>query len=339
MNRITYGLDIAKHTFQLYWVDPDSGVVFNRRFSRKSLIEFLSKRSRGCVALEACGSAHSWARRLGTYGHEVVLIHPRFVRPFVQTNKTDSADAKAICVAAQQPGMRFVAVKTEEQQAVLALHRMRSSQVKFRTAQVNQLRGLLYEFGITVIAGRQAGLARIREKMAELQATVPPLLFEAIKDHLARIEHFDQEIKRLERQIQVWNRQQSACLSIRDIPGIGTLTASALVASIGNVRAFKSGRELAAFIGLVPRHSGTGGKVRLGGISKRGDPYLRTLLIHGARSVIYSARKKSKWVESLLSRRPGNVAVVALANKIVRTVWAVLAHGQAYDPFRANVGT
>lgn len=331
MPTTTYGLDLAKRVFQLYWVEPDTGEVINRRFSRDGLIAFLSNRPAGIVALEACGSAHWWARKLPALGHEVMLLHARHIRPFVQNNKTDAADARAIWTAAQQPERRTVAVKTEAQQAVLALHRMRAQLVKSRTAQVNQLRGLLYEFGVTLRGGRQAGVHQIRERLAELEGLVPALLFEAIKEQLERLGRLDDDIEGIERRLASWHRQDPACQAIAEIPGIGVLTATALVATLGDAGTFRSGREFAAFIGLVPRQSGTGGVVRLGAISKRGDPYLRTLLIHGARAVAFSAKDKGPWVEALLQRRPTNVAIVALANKMARTAWAILAHGRKYE--------
>jgi transposase len=264
-------------------------------------------------------------------GHEVKLIHAKFVRPFVQNNKTDAADAKAIWTAIRQPGMRTVAGKTEEQQAMLALHRMRMSLIKFRTMQVNQLRGLLYEFGVTLKGGRQAGLLEIQQRMAELEETVPGMLFEAIKEQLQRLAEIEADIQDIERRIKVWQKQQEACRKIAEIPGVGMLTATALVATMGEANSFKSGREFAAFVGLVPRQSGTGGKVKLLGISKNGDTYLRTLLIHGARAVMFKAKDKGEWSEALLKRRPTNVAIVALANKMARTAWAILAHGREYQ--------
>lgn len=184
MNFTTYGLDIAKRVFQLYWVTHESGEIHNRKFGKKELLEFLAQREAGLIAIEACGSAHWWRRKLMAMGHEVKLIHAKFVRPFVQSNKTDAADAKAIWTAVRQPGMRTVAGKTEDQQAMLALHRMRLSLIKFRTMQVNQLRGLLYEFGITLKGGRQAGLAEIQQRMAELEEIVPGMLFEAVKEQV-----------------------------------------------------------------------------------------------------------------------------------------------------------
>lgn len=331
MNATTYGLDIAKRVFQLYWVESESGEIHNRKFGRQELLEFLAQRESGLIALEACGSAQWWRRKLMEFGHEVKLIHAKFVRPFVQGNKTDAADARAIWMAVRQPGMRTVAGKTEDQQAMLALHRIRLSLVKFRTMQVNQLRGLLYEFGITLKGGRQAGLAEMQQRMAELEQTVPGMLFEAIKEQLQRLADIETDIQDIERRIKAWQRQQEACRKVAEIPGVGMLTATALVATMGEANSFKSGREFAAFVGLVPGQSGTGGKVRLLGISKRGDTYLRTLLIHGARTVMFKAKDKGAWGEALLQRRPTNVVIVAMANKMARTAWAILAHGREYQ--------
>ena len=331
MNATTYGLDVAKRVFQMYWVEAQTGEVMNRRFGRDELIAFLAQRPVGRVALEASGSGHWWARKIKALGHEAVLLHAKFIRPFVQTNKTDAADARAIWTAAHQPEMRTVAAKTEDQQAVLSVHRIRALLVKFRTMQVNQLRGLLYEFGVTFRAGRQAGLGEIRARMAELEDALPGVMLSSLQEQLRRIDALEQEIDRLEKRISTWHKQEAACRAIAEVPGIGKLTATALVATIGEAKAFKSGRELASFLGLVPRQSGTGGKIRLGSISKRGDPYLRTLLIHGARSVMYHAKEPTPWQRGIAARRPANVATVALANKMIRTAWAILAHGRAYQ--------
>jgi len=331
MNVTTYGLDIAKRVFQLYWVEHESGEIHNRKLGRQELLEFFARREAGLIALEACGSAHWWRRKLMGFGHEVKLIHAKFVRPFVQGNKTDAADARAIWTAVRQPGMRTVAGKTEEQQTMLGLHRMRLSLIKFRTMQVNQLRGLLYEFGITLRGGRQAGLAEMKQRMAEMEQTVPGMLLEAVQEQLKRLGEIEVDLQNIERRIKDWQKQQDACRKIAEIPGIGMLTATALVATMGEAHSFKSGREFAAFVGLVPRQSGTGGKVRLLGISKRGDTYLRTLLIHGARAVLFKAKDKGAWSEALLQRRPTNVAIVAMANKMARTAWAILAHGREYQ--------
>ncbi len=331
MNATTYGLDVAKRVFQMFWVDAETGEIVNRKFGRDDLIQYLSRRPAGRVALEACGSAHWWARNIKALGHDVVLLHAKFIRPFVQTNKTDAADARAIWTAVQQPGMRTVAAKSAEQQAMLGQHRIRSLLVKFRTMQVNQLRGLLYEFGVSFRAGRSAGLAEIRSRMAEIEEAVPGSLMYCLKDQLKRIDELQKEIDQLERHMSIWQKKESACRAISDVPGIGRLTATALVATIGDAKTFKSGREFASFLGLVPRQNGTGGKVHLGSISKRGDPYLRTLLIHGARSVLYHSKTPTPWLKAIQERRPANVAAVAVASKMARTAWAILARGQAYE--------
>jgi transposase len=331
MNATTYGLDVAKRVFQMYWVDAHTGEIVNRRFGRDELIGFLAQRPAGRVALEACGSGHWWARKIRSLGHEVVMLHAKFIRPFVQNNKTDAADAKAIWTAVQQPEMRTVSAKSEEQQAMLGLHRIRELLVKFRTMQVNQLRGLLYEFGVTLKTGRQAGLTEIRQRMVEMEEQVPGLLLPALQAQLKRIEGIEDDIQVIEKRIGSWQKQEAACLAIAEIPGIGKLTATALVATMGDAKTFKSGREFASFIGLVPRQSGTGGKVQLLGISKRGDRYLRTLLIHGARSVLFNAKDKGAWIDALRQRRPTNVVITALANKMARTAWAILAHGRTYQ--------
>ncbi|MDQ0086522.1 transposase [Variovorax boronicumulans] len=331
MNRTTYGLDIAKRVFQMYWVDADTGEIVNRRFSRTELIEFLSKSSPGRVALEACGSGHWWARKIRAFGHEAVLLHAKLIRPFVQTNKTDAADARAIWTAVQQPGMRTVAVKSEERQAVLGLHRVRTQLTKFRTMRIYQLRSLLYAVWRDV-ENWQAGLAELQDRMADIEGRVPGLLMDVLREQLARVRSLDEQISVLEKRIAAWPKQEASCRSLLAIPGIGPLTASALVATVGDIRTFKSGRELASFIGLVPQQRGTGGKIQLGTISKRGDPYLRTLLIHGARSVLLRSNKPNPWAEELSKRRHANIAVVALVNKMARTAWAILAHGQSYQP-------
>jgi len=330
MDATTYGLDVAKQVFQMYWVDAQTGEIANRRFSRDELVGFLSKRPAGRVALEACGSGHWWARKIKALGHDVVLLHAKFIRPFVQTNKTDAADAKAIWTAVQQPEMRTVAAKTEDQQAMLGLHRMRALLIKFRTMQINQMRGLLYEFGVTFKAGRVAGLNEVRARMVELEGALPGSMMLSLQDQFKRIDALQEDIEQLERRIGSWKKKEAACRAIAEVPGIGNLTATALVATLGDANTFKSGREFASFLGLVPRQSGTGGKVRLGSISKRGDPYLRTLLIHGARSVLFHAKVPTAWQKGIQERRPANVAAVAMASKMARTAWAVLAHGQAY---------
>ena len=331
MNATTYGLDIAKSVFQMYWLDPSNGKTHNRQFNRKELIEFLSRCPAGRVALEACGGAHWWARKIRSLGHEATLIHPGYVRAFVRTNKTDAADARAIWTAAQQPGMPAVAVKTEDQQAVLGLHRIREELVASRTRQCNQIRGLVGEYGVHFAKGRNAFLKALVTRRAELEQAVPPLLIQALDRQLTALRLLEEQIQMIERDIQVWLRAHPAARAIEAIPGIGAITATALVATMGDPQAFRSGRAFAASLGIVPTQTGTGGEVRLGHISKRGNSFLRRLLVHGARSVLTHSKNPPAWALALLARRPTNVVVVALANRMARTAWALLAHGRQYD--------
>jgi transposase len=330
MSHTTYAVDIAKRIFQVHWVDAQTSEVHSRVLRRGQVRGFFANRPASTIALEACGSGHYWARTLGALGHEVRLLHPKYIRPFVRTNKTDAADAEAIWIAAHQPGIRPVAVKSEEQQAVLGLHRMREQLVKFRTMQVNQVRGLLNEFGFVFRNGRRAGLADIRAALAELAERIPGLLMTSVHAQLARLEIVDRDVATIERQMQSWQRREADCQRLAAVPGIGPITATALVASIGNARAFRSSREFASFLGLVPRQSGTGGRVKLLGISKRGDSYLRKLLVHGARTVLFRGKTISPWMSGLLKRRHRNVATVALANKMARIAWALMAHERSY---------
>ncbi len=336
MNVTTYGLDLAKRVFQVHWVEPQTGEVKRKALARAEVSAFFALRTPGLVAMEACGSAHHWGRLFKGFGHEVRLIAAQFVQPFVKSNKTDAADAEAIWEACQRPQMWFVAVKSEEQQAVLSLHRIRQQFVKIRTMQVHQIRGLLYEFGVVMPKGWRALLAQAGPVLAdETRCPAPELVRRELLRQLEGLRALTTRITELDRQIGSWQRQESECQPIAEVPGVGRLTAPAVVATIGDARSFRSGREFAAFLGLVPRQSGTGGRIKLLGISKRGDPYLRTLLIHGARTVLNHQSRADRtldpWLKALLSRRPKNVAIVALANKMARTIWALMAHGRAFD--------
>ncbi|MDE0419140.1 MAG: IS110 family transposase [bacterium] len=333
-SRTVVGVDTAKRVFQLHWVDMETGEIVDLKLPRGTFLEHFAERAPCVVAMEACGGSQHWARRLRDLGHDAVLLPAKAVRPFVFGNKNDAHDARAIWTAVHVPGVKRVAIKSEEQQAVLALHRMRQQLVKFRTAQINGLRGLLTEYGEVMPQGR-AGMRRdmagILERVSE---RLPALVIDTLREQWARIDRLDEEIGEIERRIGVWHRGNADSRRIAGIPGVGVLTATALVAAMGDPSAFRSGREFAAWLGLVPRHDGTGGRVRMLGISKRGDRYLRTLLIHGARSVLTNAKAPPAWAVRLAERRPPNVATVALANKTARTVWALLAHDRAY---RANV--
>ena len=333
MQNTIYGLDLAKRVMHLHWVDWETGEIHRKQVRRGKLLEFFVNRALGIVAMEACGSAHYWARELRKLGHEVRLIAAQFVRPFVKTNKTDAADAAAIWETVQRPDMRFVTVKSEEQQSVLALHRMREQLVKIRTMQVNEIRGLLYEFGVELPQGREKGLKEIPDALATLKARISSLALETFRRQCKRLEEFDKDIADIEKRLTLWKKGQEAVARLLEIPEVGILTATAIVATVGEMKSFRSGREFASFLGLVPRQSGTGGKVRLLGISKRGDTYLRTLLAHGARAVVNcQARNRNPWIDELRSRRPHNVVVVAQANKMARMIWALLAKNRQYDP-------
>jgi transposase len=331
MKSTTFGLDIAKRIFQLHWVDMSTGQIHRRQLKRDDVAEFFAQRERCVIAMEACGSAHYWARKLTGLGHEVRLIAAQFVRPFVKTNKTDAADAQGIWEAIQRPDMKFVAIKSEAQQSILTLHRLREQLVKVRTMQTNQLRGLLYEFGACLPVGRIQGLAQVGQALAQLEQSLPAMVIEALRQQLRRLHGLDADIKDIEDKLVAWKKEERAVGQLMSIPGVGILTASAAVATIGQAGAFKNGRQLAAYLGLVPRQSGTGGRVRLLGISKRGNVYLRTLLIHGARTVVTRQKQRDPWIDRLLARRPFNAVVVALANKMARTIWALLAHDRTYQ--------
>ncbi len=332
VTRTVVGVDIAKRVFQLSWVGLETGELMNVRLTRAKFLEHFANHAPCLVAMEACGGAQHWARRLLALGHEVRLLPAKMVRPFVSGNKDDAHDARAIWTAVQQPGVKTVAVKSEEQQGILALHRMRQQLVKFRTAQINCLRGLLAEYGEVMPRGR-AGMRRdIASALERVSQRLPALVVETLREQWVRVTDLDGEVDRIEQRLTVWHRQNLASRRIAAIPGVGVLSATAAVATMGNPAAFRSGREFAAWLGLVPRHTGTGGRVRMLGISKRGDTYLRTLLIHGARSALVHAKLPSAWQLRLLRRRPSNVVIVALANKMARTIWALLAHDRTYEP-------
>ena len=330
-NRTVVGVDTAKRVFQLYWLDMETGEIVDLKLSRAKFLEHFANRAPCLVAMEACGGSQHWARRLGELGHEPRLLPAKAVRPFVVGNKNDAHDARAIWTAAQMPGIKTVAVKSEEQQAVLALHRMRQQLVKFRTAQINGLRGLLMEYGEVMPRGR-AGMRRAMPgALARVSERLPAMVIDTLREQWARIGGLDEEIGEIERRIGVWHRGNADSRRIAEIPGVGVLPATAVVAAMGDPAAFRSGREFAAWLGLVPRHDGTGGRVRMLGISKRGDRYLRTLLIHGARAVLTNSKAPPGWAVRLAERRPMNVATVALANKTARTIWALLAHDRTYQ--------
>jgi transposase len=333
MEITTIGIDLAKCVFQIHGVDSAGRAVLKKQLRRDQMLTFFVQVPPCLIGMEACGGSHFWARKLLQLGHKVRLMAPQFVKPYVKSNKNDRADAEAICEAVARPNMRFVAIKNTEQQAVLALHRVRQGFVRDRTALSNQIRGLLGEFGEVIPQGFAPLRQRVPEILEDASNELPGtfrLLVQRLLDHLIVLEA---QISELNAQILAWHRAHADSQKLEQIPGIGPITASALVASVGDAAQFSCGRELSAWIGLVPRQHSSGGKERLLGISKRGDVYLRTLLIHGARALVQLAQlhpERYKWLASLIGRSNANIAAVAVANKNARIAWAVLARGKPY---------
>ena len=339
MTITTIGLDLAKNVFQVHGVDQRGATVLRKQLKRNQVAAFFAKLQPCLIGVEACGGAHFWANKLTTLGHRVKMMAPQFVKPYVKTNKNDSLDAEAICEAVTRPNMRFVPVKKPEQQSVLSLHTARESFVHARSAQANQIRGLLMEFGLVVPQGIRHVYARVPDLIEDASNELPGrfrLLIQRLLDHLKEL---DRHVGELEREIEQWHRS-SDVKRLETIPGIGPITASALVASAGDPRNFKNARQFAAWIGLVPHQNSSGGKTQLLGISKRGNVYLRTLLIHGGRAMVQLARTRADrattWLGKLVSRRHHNVAAVAMANKNARLAWALLTSGKAFDPEHAT---
>jgi transposase len=325
------GVDVAKQVFQVHLVDQETGEVIRKQIKRAKFLEFFANLTPCLIGMEACGGSQHWARRLAEMGHEVKLMAGKAVKAFVTGNKNDVADARAIWMAVQQKDIRSVAVKSEAQQAVLAMHRMRQQLVKFRTMQSNGLRGLMGEYGEVMPLGRKALNAAMPGVLERLAERLPAALIDTLREQWNMLARLDEQVLQIEQRLLAWMKQDPSSKAIAAIPGVGLLTATAAVATMGDPKAFRSGREFAAWLGLVPAQVGTGGKVRLLGISKRGDTYLRTLLIHGARAVLLHTKEKGKWLEELGKRRPPNVVIVALANKMARTIWAMLAHDRVYE--------
>ena len=335
MNVTTIGIDLAKSVFQVHGVDKHGKTVMQKRLRRSKVLAFFVQLPPCLIGMEACSSAHYWARKLSKQGHEVKLMAPQFVKPYVKANKTDAADAEAICEAVTRPTMRFVPIKSVDQHGVLSLHRARSGFVKSRTAQANQIRGLLGEFGIVLPQGIVHVAQRLPDIIEDAENELPAVFRELLLRLRSHLLELNRQIEELEDQIGTWHKNNEDSQRLANIPGVGVLTASALVASIGDARCFKNGRELAAWLGLVPRQHSSGGKPLLLGISKRGDAYLRTLMVHGARSVVRVAVNKQTptdaWTNELSTRRHMNVVSVARANKNARIAWALLAHKRDYN--------
>lgn len=328
------GIDLAKNVFQVHGVDSHGKTVLQKQLSRAKMIEFFARLEPCVIGMEACGGAHHWARELTKHGHDARLIAAQFVRPYRKSGKNDRNDAEAICEAVGRPNMRFVPIKSVEQQAVLSLHRVRQLRVSERTALVNQIRGLLAEYGIVVAQG----IMRLRRALPGILEDagngLPDLAREVFAELQVKLIELDRQITQHDRWIDRLASQSDTAQRIMKLDGIGAVTATAIVASVGDGKCFKNGRQFAAWLGLTPRQHSSGGKTRLGGISKRGDIYLRTLLIHGSRSALlrtaHRTDVKSRWVEALKQRSCNNVAACALAAKHARIIWALLARGQNY---------
>jgi transposase len=333
MQVTTIGLDIAKRVFQVHGVDAAGAAVIRKKLRRSELLQFFARLAPCVIGIEACATAHYWARELAALGHQVRLVPPSYVKAYVKRGKNDAADAEAICEAVTRPSMRFVPVKSAEQQGVLVLHRARELLVRQRTMLVNGLRGHMAEFGITA----PQGIQRVPELVAALKdesTGIAQIAREALAAMVCQIENLTTSIKQMEKRIVAWCRSNAAARRLATIPGVGPITASALAATITDPTLFRSGRHLAAWLGLVPRQHSTGGKTKLGRITKMGDRYLRKLLVVGMTAVIRSARRTKApafaWVNALLERRPARLVSVALANKAARIAWAILIRGETY---------
>ena len=337
------GIDLGKSTFHVCAMDDGGKLVERQRLTRAQLQTYLLSLERLCiVGMEACGGAHYWGRMLERHGHEVRLMHPKFVVPYVKSNKNDHADAEAICEAMMHPQMRFVSVKSLERQEIQHLHRMRQMAVAHRTALINQIRGMLLEHGIAVSRGAWKFRSALPEVLADRRNELSEPLRGWLEELLQEVHHLDDRVRRCDRLVFEISERHSLCRLLESIAGYGPLTATALVAAVGDASQFKNGRQMAAWVGLVPRQRSTGGRPRLLGISKRGDRYLRCLLIHGARTALRSMLsnrdrkfdRRTQWAARLVDRVGYNKATVALANKNLRTAWALLQTGQPYDANR-----
>ena len=330
----TIGLDIAKSVFQVHGVDANGVVVIRRQLKRRYVLAFFEKLPSCLVGVEACASSHHWSRELQALGHTVRLMPPAYVKPYVKRHKNDATDAEAICEAVTRANMRFVATKTPEQQSCLTLHRTRHLFIRQQTAVINAIRAHLAEFGIVAPVGRN-GVAQLLGIAADANdERLPEVARVCVTALGAQLRMLKAQILEFDRMINAWHRSNEASRRLDDIPGVGPALATALVASIADPKAFRSGRDFSAWIGLVPKQNSSGGKDRLGNISKRGDRYLRSLFTTGALAVIRYAKihgtRHRPWLTALLARRPTKVAAIALANKIARMAWAMMAKGERY---------
>jgi transposase len=330
----TIGLDIAKLVFQVHGIDAAGQVVVRRQLKRRYVLAFFGKLPPCLVGIEACASSHHWSRELQALGHTVRLMPPAYVKPYVKRQKNDATDAEAICEAVTRPNMRFVATKTPEQQSCLTLHRTRHLLMRQQTSVINAIRAHLAEFGIVAPVGRN-GVDQLLAVVADTNdKRLPEVARSCVAALGAQLRMLKAQILESDRMIRAWHRSSETSMRLDQVPGVGPVLATALVASVADPRAFRSGRDFSAWIGLVPKQNSSGGKERLGNISKRGDRYLRSLFMIGALAVIRYAKihgtKHRPWLTALLARRPTKVAAIALANKLARMAWAMMARGERY---------
>jgi transposase len=336
MQITTIGLDLAKSVFQVHGVDAEGRPAIKTKLRRSEVLKFFEALPACLVGMEACATAHHWARALSALGHDVRMMPPAYVKAYVRRQKNDAADAEAICEAVTRPTMRFVPLKSTERQSVLVLHRTRDLLVRQRTMLSNAIRGHCAEFGMIAPQGARRTAELVEQVRQAAPCILPALAQSTLLAMADQLEALALRIHALERRLLAWHRQDQASQRLATIPGVGLISATAFAASVPDPAQFRSGREFAAFLGLVPRQNSSGGKDRLGRISKMGDGYLRKLLVVGATSVIRRARTDAlaagPWIRSLLERRPARVVTVAMANKTARIVWAVLARGDVYRP-------
>lgn len=327
------GIDLAKNVFQIHATDTKGKCVLRKRLSRNKFAQFIAKLPTCIIGIEACGGSHYWARYFKQHGHEVRMMAPQFVKPYVKSNKNDCNDSEAIAEACTRPHMRFVAVKTIDQQDILMIHRARELAIKQRTAHANQIRGFLNEYGV-IIAKGISKLNRLLEIMEENKDKLTPIVIELVNQLYEQFKLSHAQVKKYDRQLETLARQNPICRELQKLNGVGPIIASAIVATIGDAKTFKNGREVSAWLGLTPKQHSSGEKIILGGISKRGDRYMRKLLIQGARNAVKTCTNKTDklnlWMANKKQRCGVNKAAVALANKNARIIWAIMATGECY---------
>ncbi len=341
MKHRTIAVDLAKSVFEIGISEQPGRMEKTHRLGRARLLRFMAKQQRATILMEACGSAHYWGRRFRELGHEVVLLPPAYVRPYVLRNKTDRSDVKGLLEAHRNSAIRPVPIKNESQQQLTALHRVRTAWMRTRTARINTMRGILREFGLTIPVGACQAVERVRGWIEDAEVEIPNGIRSVLEEICLEVRELEGRIDRIERKLKALSRQSVAIEQLQSIPGVGLLTATAVAGFVGDLRRFDSGRHFASYLGLTPREHSSGLRRRLGCISKQGDIYLRTLLIHGGRSVLWTAKSKQRpdrlhrWGLEIEKRRGHNKAAVAVANKLARLLWAVSTRDAAYEPQRA----